>query len=49
MEATCSTGIAMPEFALTRNSHDLAKTASKNRKTPGEQNCKTGCLDKDLA
>jgi len=39
----------MPEFALARNSCDLAKTASKSRKAPGEQNCNTGFLDKDLA
>jgi hypothetical protein len=44
MEATCSTGTAKPEFALARNSCDLAKTASKSRKAPGEQNCNTGCL-----
>jgi len=46
MEATCSTGTAMPEFALARNSCDPAKTASKSRKAPGEQNCNTGCLEK---
>jgi hypothetical protein len=46
MEATCSTGAAMPEYALTQNSSDLAKTASKSRKAPGEQNCNTGCLEK---
>jgi hypothetical protein len=36
----------MPEFALARNSCDLAKTASKSLKAPGEQNCNTGCLEK---
>jgi len=36
----------MPEYALARNSCDLAKTASKSRKAPGEQNCTTGCLEK---
>jgi len=36
----------MPEYALARNSSDLAKTASKSRKAPGEQNCNTGCLKK---
>jgi hypothetical protein len=46
MEATCSTGTAMPEFALARNSCDFAETASKSRKAPGEQNCNTGCLEK---
>jgi hypothetical protein len=46
MEATCSTGAAMPEYALARNSCDLAKTESKSRKAPGEQNCNTGCLEK---
>jgi hypothetical protein len=46
MEATCSTGTAMPEFALARNSCDLAKTASKSRKAPGEQNCNLGFLEK---
>jgi hypothetical protein len=46
MEATCSTRAAMPEFALARSSCNLAKTASKSRKAPGEQNCNTGCLEK---
>jgi len=46
MEVTCSTGAAMPEFALARNSCDLAKTARKSRKAPGEQNCNTGYLEK---
>jgi hypothetical protein len=46
MEATCSTGAAMLEYALARNSRYLAKTASKSRKAPGEQNCNTSCLEK---
>src|SRR5262245_116276 len=35
MEATCSTGTAMPEATFARNSCDLAKTASKSQKAPG--------------
>jgi hypothetical protein len=46
MEAICSTGAAMPEAALARNSCDLAKTSSKSRKAPGEQKCDTGFLVK---
>ena len=48
MEATCSTVTAMPEAALALNSCDLAKTESKSRKAPGEQNCYTGFLKKIL-
>ncbi|HMB30060.1 MAG TPA: hypothetical protein VKS99_18255, partial [Blastocatellia bacterium] len=39
-------GEAMPEAALAQNSCYLAKTASKSRKTPGEQNCSTCFLEK---
>jgi hypothetical protein len=38
----------MPEAALARNSCDLAKTASKSRKAPGEQNYYTRFLKKSL-
>jgi len=38
----------MPEAALARNSYYLAKTASRSRKAPGEQNCYTGFLKKSL-
>ena len=47
LEATCSTVTAMPEAALARNSCDLAETASRSRKAPGEQNCDTGFLGKN--